>query len=74
MTEETVPRIRQRINISQTAKGLHQVEVTLEIVDENPQAPTSHEIIASHALDLLKTIEKKLKDDKRKLATEESSS
>ena len=72
MTEETVPRIRQRVHISQTAKGLHQVECTVEVVDE-PNKTTTTDELTKKALEVLQTMEKKLKDDKRKLATEESS-
>lgn len=68
MTAEIkIPHVRQRINISQTAKGLHQIDVTVEQVSETPDMP---EVMAQRALDLVKATEKALTEDKRKLVTE----
>lgn len=72
MTDATVPHIRQRVNISQTAKGLHQVECTVEVVDEKDNA-TSTEQLTQLALNILQAEEKKLKDAGRKLAIDEVS-
>lgn len=69
MSEQKIPSIRQRINISQTAKGLHQVEVTLERVSEAGVHPDQ---MAEEALHLLKSEEKKLREDGRKLVVDET--
>jgi hypothetical protein len=65
--ESTQPQIRQRVNIAQTAKGLHQVEVTYESVADLGIDPI---LIANEALQLVKSIEAKLKADGRKLVTD----
>lgn len=71
------PQIRQRINVTQTAKGLHQIEVTVEIVNGSTNDPKDIAVkldfdLPQKTLDLIKAMEKKLKDDNRKLVTDES--
>jgi hypothetical protein len=70
MAAEIVPQIRQRINVTQTAKGLHQIECTFESIE---RAQTDANVIAEQTLKLIKAVETKLKEDGRKLVTEEHS-
>lgn len=67
MSEAGIPHTRKRVNISQTAKGLHQIDVTVEDVNEVAIDATK---LAGMALEVLKAIEKALTEDKRKLVTE----
>ena len=65
--EQTQPQIRQRVNVSQTAKGLSQIEVTYERVSENGIHPDQ---IAEETLQMIKAVEAKLRSDGRKLVTD----
>jgi len=72
---EQPPQIRQRLNVAQTAKGLHQIECTVEIVNGSTTDPKDVALkidfdLAQKTLDLIKSMEKKLKDDGRKLVTD----
>jgi hypothetical protein len=69
MAETTQPQIRQRVNVSQTAKGLSQVEVTYERVSETGIHPDQ---IAEETLQLIKAVESKLRDSGRKMAVDEN--
>jgi len=72
---EQPPQIRQRLNVTQTAKGLHQIECTVEIVNGSSTDPKDVAVkidfdLPQKTLELIKTMEKKLKDDGRKLVTD----
>lgn len=72
----TEPRFR--INVSQTAKGLHQFDCTIELdsnifknINEVDAADIKIETIGKKLLDVLKDAEKQFKEDGRKLVTDE---
>lgn len=61
MTEKRI-----RVNIKQTAKNLHYLDVTVEVSGEDVT------VIDVNVLEILKIKEKELKDDGRKLVGDES--
>lgn len=71
---------RFRINVSQTAKGLHQFDVTIEldtsifkkVKDEHDVANMEDISLGGKLLEILKDAEKKFKDDGRKLVVDDS--
>ena len=64
MTQENKPYVRQRLNVSQTSKGLHQVEVTVETLSSNGEQPSA---IADGVLKLIEETENRLRQTHRKL-------
>ena len=67
------PSLRKRVNVSQSTKGIHTIEVTLEI--SNALTATPEDLAKLTVIDMsdeilktIQTMEKKLKDDKRILA------
>lgn len=69
---------RFRINVSQTAKGLHQFDVTIELdsdifkkINEMDAGDVKNLSLGSKLLEVLKNAEKQFKDDGRKLVTDE---
>ncbi|UVF62477.1 hypothetical protein [Nitrososphaeria virus YSH_922147] len=69
---------RFRINVSQTAKGLHQFDVTIELdsnvfknVNEIDAADIKIKSIGEKLLEVLKDAEEKFRKDGRKLVTDE---
>jgi hypothetical protein len=69
MPEGTVPYYRVRTHISQTAKGLHEVECTVEIL-RTVDIPEIDKL-TDMALEILKQQEAKIKADGRKLVKDE---
>lgn len=63
--DSTPPRFR--INVSQTAKGLHQFEATVEMPADSDE--TGH--IGERLLDMLKKTEASFRKDGRKLVIDE---
>lgn len=55
---------RVRINVKQTAKGFHYIDVTVEVTDEKVTADDIN------VLEILKIKETELKNDKRKLVVD----
>jgi hypothetical protein len=68
---------RFRINVSQTAKGLHQFEVTVEMesstfkkVSDIDAADIKLQTLGEKLLEVLKDAEQKFREDKRKLVVD----
>lgn len=76
MSFEQKPMMRKRVNVAQTAKGLHQVECTIEVIDvlkSDPQDVAKFVAfdVSTEVLNTIKGVEEALKKDGRKLVTSE---
>jgi len=70
MSEEIKPHTRFRVNVSQSVKGIHTVEHTVELVIAGGVAPDI-EKFANNILTTIKAVEQKLIDDGRAVARNE---